>query len=250
VPLRAAPIVDIKPADTHRAADKQRELILVEVEGAGGPLEVMLQNSHWNGNREGTHTQIPGSVSNGHGISATEVPRVGSTEIWKIANLTEDAHPIHIHLIQFQLISRQPFTNPDDYRAAWDATFPGGTFNGVTYAPGTFIPGFGPPHDYNTPNADGAVGGNVAFSSFLLANSAEPAPPSEAGWKDTLKILPGEVTTIAVRWAPTTTAVNQVSAGQNKYSFDPTTGGPGYVWHCHILDHEDNEMMRSLLIGK
>jgi FtsP/CotA-like multicopper oxidase with cupredoxin domain len=210
----------------------------------------MLQNSHWNGNREGTHTQIPGSVSNGHGISATEVPRVGSTEIWQIANLTEDAHPIHIHLIQFQLINRQPFTNPDDYRAAWDATFPGGTFNGVTYAPGTFIPGYGPPHDYNTLNADGAVGGNVAFSSFLLANSAEGPPPSEAGWKDTLKILPGEVTTIAVRWAPTTTAVNQVSAGVNKYTFDPTTGGPGYVWHCHILDHEDNEMMRSLLIGK
>jgi spore coat protein A len=250
VALRAAPIVDIKPADTHRAPDKRRQLALVEVEGDGGPLEVMLQNSHWNGNREGTHTQIPGSVSNGHGISATEVPRVGSTEIWQIANLTEDAHPIHIHLIQFQLINRQPFTNPDDYRAAWDATFPGGTFNGVTYAPGTFIPGYGPPHDYNTLNADGAVGGNVAFSSFLLANSAEGPPPSEAGWKDTLKILPGEVTTIAVRWAPTTTAVNQVSAGVNKYTFDPTTGGPGYVWHCHILDHEDNEMMRSLLIGK
>ncbi|HEX3758547.1 MAG TPA: multicopper oxidase domain-containing protein [Kofleriaceae bacterium] len=246
--LRAAPIVDIKPADTHRTPDKNRQLILVEVEGDGGPLEVMLNNSHWNGNREGTTTQIPGSMSNGHGISATEVPRVGSTELWQIANLTEDAHPIHIHLIQFQVISRQNFRR-DDYRAAWDATFPGGTFNGVTYPAGTFIPGFGPPTSYTTPNAAGAVGGNLAFNSFLTDS---PVPPTaeEGGWKDTLKILPFEVTTVAIRWAPTTTAVSAVSAGVNKYAFDPTSGGPGYVWHCHILDHEDNEMMRSFLVGR
>ena len=246
--LRASPIVDIKPADTHRNPDKSRQLILVEVEGDGGPLEVMLQNSHWDGKREGTNTQIPGSVSNGHGISATELPRVGSTEVWQIANLTEDAHPIHIHLIQFQIVSRQNFRR-DDYRAAWDGTFPGGTFNGVTYAPGTFIPGFGPPTNYNTANAVGAVGGNLAFNPFLTDS---PVPPGaeEGGWKDTLKVLPFEVTTVAIRWAPTTTAVNQVSAGVNKYAFDPTSGGPGYVWHCHILDHEDNEMMRSFLVAK
>jgi FtsP/CotA-like multicopper oxidase with cupredoxin domain len=246
--LRASPIVDIKPADTHRAPDKSRQLILVEVEGDGGPLEVMLNNSHWNGTREGTHTQIPGSVSNGHGISATELPRVGSTEVWQIANLTEDAHPIHIHLIQFQVISRQAFRR-DDYRAAWDGTFPGGTFNGVTYPAGTFIPGFGPPRDYNTANAVGAVGGNVAFNPFLTDAPVAPGA-EEGGWKDTLKILPFEVTTVAIRWAPTSTAINGVSAGVNRYAFDPTTGGPGYVWHCHILDHEDNEMMRSMLIAK
>jgi FtsP/CotA-like multicopper oxidase with cupredoxin domain len=246
--LRAAPIVDIKPADTGRAADKKRQLILVEVEGDGGPLEVMLQNSHWDGNREGTTTQIPGSVSNGHGISATEVPRVGSTEVWEIANLTEDAHPIHIHLIQFQVINRQDFRR-DDYRALWDSKFPGGTFNGVTYPAGTFIPGFGPPQNYTTANAAGAFGGNTAFDPFLTGTPAGP-DPYEGGWKDTIKILPFQVTRIAVRWAPTTTAVNNVSAGVNRFPFDPTTGGPGYVWHCHILDHEDNEMMRSILIGK
>jgi FtsP/CotA-like multicopper oxidase with cupredoxin domain len=117
----------------------------------------------------------------------------------------------------------------------------------VTYAPGTFIPGFGPPTNYNTPNAAGAVGGNLSFNPFLTGAS-EPPGPSEGGWKDTLKILPQEVTRIAVRWAPTTTAVSAVIAGQNRFSFDPTTGGPGYVWHCHILDHEDNEMMRSYLV--
>ncbi|HET7505554.1 MAG TPA: multicopper oxidase domain-containing protein [Kofleriaceae bacterium] len=243
--LRASPIVDIKPADTHRTPDKTRNLILVEVEGDGGPEEVLLNNSHWDGLRNGTNTTIPGSVSNGAGISATEVPRVGSTEVWEIANLTEDAHPIHIHLIQFQVISRQPFRR-DDYRAAWDATFPGGTFQGVTYPPGTFIPGFGPPQSYNTANAAGAVGGNLSFTPFLQSTPEAP-DASEAGWKDTLKVLPFEVTRIAVRWAPTATAVNNVSAGVNRFPFDPTTGGPGYVWHCHILDHEDNEMMRSLL---
>jgi FtsP/CotA-like multicopper oxidase with cupredoxin domain len=246
--LRASPIVDIKPGDTHRSPDKTRQLILVEVEGDGGPEEVLLNNSHWDGRRNGTTTTIPGSVSNGDGISATEVPRVGSTEIWEIANLTEDAHPLHIHLVQFQIISRQPFRR-DDYRAAWDGSFPGGTFNGVTYAPGNFIPGFGPPQSYTTANAAGAIGGNPSFNSFLQDVPSAP-DASEAGWKDTLKVLPFEVTRIAVRWAPTATSVNSVSAGTNKFPFDPTTGGPGYAWHCHILDHEDNEMMRSLLIGK
>src|SRR5579859_6068952 len=33
--------------------------------------------------------------------------------------------------------------------------------------------------------------------------------------------------------------------GQNVFPFDPTAG-PGYVWHCHILDHEDNDMMRPM----
>jgi len=247
-PLRAAPIVDIKPADTHRAPDKTRQLILVEVEGAGGPEEVLLNNSHWDGVRDGTRTPIPGSVSNGKGLFATELPRVGSTEVWEIANLTEDAHPIHIHLIQFQVINRQAFRR-DDYRVAWDGSFPGGTFQGVTYAPGNFIPGFGPPLNYTTPNAVGALGGNLAFNPFLQGSPETPGA-SEGGWKDTLKVLPFEVTRIAVRWAPTTTSVAGVSAGINKFAFDPTTGGPGYVWHCHILDHEDNEMMRSYLVGR
>ena len=248
--LRAQPIVDIKPADTHRAPDQKRQLILVEVEGDGGPEEVLLNNSHWDGLRNGTTTTIAGSVPNGHGVSATEVPRIGSTELWEIANLTEDAHPIHIHLIQFQVIERQAFTDVDSYRAAWDATFPGGTFNGVTYAPGTFIPGFGPPRTYTTANASGALGGNVAFDPFLGAATRTPPGVNEVGWKDTLKIPPGQVTRIAVRWAPQATAVTDVQAGTNRFAFDPTTGGPGYVWHCHILDHEDNEMMRSYLVGR
>src|SRR5262249_47413764 len=159
----------------------------------------------------------------------TENPRIGSTEVWEIANLTEDAHPIHIHLIQFQIIGRQSFRR-DDYRVQWDASFPGGTFNGVTYPAGTFIPGFGPPLAYSTSNSTGAVGGNPSFNSFLTGSQNAP-DGSESGWKDTLKVKPFEVTRIAVRWAPQGTAVNTAKPGTNSFSFDPTSGGPGYVWH-------------------
>ena len=68
---------------------------------------------------------------------------------------------------------------------------------------------------------------------------------------------PGHVTRIVVRWTPQDLPVANY-AGQNKFAFDPTNsdphkkikgypGGPGYVWHCHIVDHEDNEMMRPYM---
>ena len=119
-PLRAAPIVNIKPANGR--GDKLRQLILVEEEGNtddidgpgspdgdGEPVESLINNTKWNGNREGSTIPVPGSTSNGRGLLATETPREGATEVWEVANLTGDAHPIHIHLIQFQVISRQPF---------------------------------------------------------------------------------------------------------------------------------------------
>lgn len=211
----------------------KRQLVLVEVEGDGGPLEVLVNNTKWKGVREGTTTPLPGSQpdKDGQGIFLTELPRVGATEEWEIINLTEDAHPIHIHLIQFQYINRQA-VDVDSYRAKYDSLFPGGTF----------IPGFGPPQTYTTPNAAGAVGGNPDFTPFLQGGVILPEA-NDAGWKDTLKMFPGFVTRIVVRFAPILTPVNGVKPGQNLYQFDPTVG-PGYVWHCHILDHEDNEMMR------
>jgi spore coat protein A, manganese oxidase len=138
---------------------------------------------------------------------------------------------MHLHLVQFQLVNRQRIRE-DRYRDMWSAAFPGGGY----------IAGYGPPFAYNTPNADGAVGGNLPVSAFLQG-PAMPPDPNEAGWKDTIKMFPGEVTRIVARWAPQDTAVTAVSAGLNRYPFDPSAG-PGYVWHCHILDHEDNEMMR------
>jgi len=264
--LRAAPIVNIKTI----APNKKRQLILVEEEGDtsnpdgpgspvddGDPVESLINNTKWNGNREGTTIMVPGGVSNGHGVSATETPQEGSTELWEVANLTGDAHPIHIHLIQFQVISRQPF-DVDTYLTDWMGSFPGGTFNGFNFPPGIYIPGFGPPLNYTTLNGAGALGGNPNFdASKYLAQGAcaggacpSRAPdPLDSGWKDTIKMFPGEITRIAVRWAPQDLATNATHPGVDPFPFDPTNG-PGYIEHCHILDHEDNEFMRPMLIAK
>jgi FtsP/CotA-like multicopper oxidase with cupredoxin domain len=102
--------------------------------------------------------------------------------------------------------------------------------------------GDGPPYNYNTPNTDGAIGGNPAVSGFLGANPIQAPLPQEAGWKDTVIMYPGQVTRIVVRWAPMDLAIN-VPAANAYFPFNPN-GDHGYVWHCHIIDHEDNEMMR------
>jgi len=67
-----------------------------------------------------------------------------------------------------------------------------------------------------------------------LIGQPKAAAAFEQGWKDTVEVFPGEVTIIRVRFT---------AQDGSPYPFDPTAG-PGYVWHCHILDHEDNEMMR------
>jgi spore coat protein A len=256
--LRASPIVRLADPTAGTLAegvvpDRHRQLVLKEVEGQGGPLEVLLNNTRWMGLREST-LGLPGvtpqPIPGGSLVVdsyATELPRVGSTEVWEIVNMTEDAHPIHLHLVQFQLINRQRF-NSSKYTADWEAAFPAG-----------FKPGDGPPMPYNTVNGDGAVGGNVAVTPYLKGKVSLPKP-NEAGWKDPVVALPGEVTRIVARWAPQGIPVGDVSAGTNLYSFDPTArlatidfagnpGGPGYVWHCHILDHEDNEMMRPYAVA-
>lgn len=252
------------------APSNTRQLVLFEFEdpfGNGGnaqgtPVVDLINNSKWTGRRDGGGSlPIPGATpdQNGQGLFMTELPRVGSTEIWELLNTTVDAHPIHVHLIQFQLLNRQavvidPNTGQPTYLDAWAAAFPGGTFNGeaadgtwspITYPAGTIIPGYGPPGNYFVRNADGALGGNPAFSPFLTG-AVIPPNPSEAGWKDTAKVFPGYVNRYAIRWAPQATAINGVQPGQNLYSFDPTVG-PAYMTHCHILDHEDNEMMRPYL---
>ncbi|HVC91515.1 MAG TPA: multicopper oxidase [Acidobacteriaceae bacterium] len=107
----------------------------------------------------------------------TEKPVLNTTEIWELINLTEDSHPIHLHLVRFQILDRRPFD--------------------------TF--------DYFSHNA-------VRYTGPAVAPDA-----GELGWKDTARTDPGMVTRIIVPF--------QGYAGR-------------YVWHCHILEHEDNEMMR------
>jgi len=93
----------------------------------------------------------------------TENPAADTTEIWEIHNFTVDAHPIHVHLVQFKVVNRQPFGGPIRPPETW-----------------------------------------------------------ETGFKDTVIAYPGEITRI-------------------KAKFDLKGR---FVWHCHILEHEDNEMMR------
>lgn len=223
----------------------KRQLILNEITGAGGPLRVAINNSHFD-----NATPAPGEPYSFGG--PTETPREGTIEEWKIINTTVDAHPMHIHLTQWQLVSRQTFDKVAfmaAYAAAWDNNNRG-VPNFPSFAP--YPGGAGSPNDYNTPNKDGALGGNPAISDFLIGQPRLPLP-EERGWKDAIKALPGddnlgqgEVSTYLCRMAPTSLPLNTPEP-QLVYPFDPSLG-PGYVWHCHIIDHEDMDMMRPMPI--
>jgi len=113
----------------------------------------------------------------------TEVPGESSTEVWEIYNGTADAHPIHIHLVQFQVVNRQALLVEDE----------------------------------------------ETVQPYVLDPGTERLPEdSETGFKDTVISYPGEVTRVVARFD---------MAGL-------------YVWHCHILEHEDNEMMRPYCVAK
>ena len=192
----------------------------------GGPLEILVNNTELVGTDRTDFTAI---TTGGITEYYSELPHEGETEIWEVVNLTADAHPIHLHLVQFQLMNRQSF-DVKKYSTVYAAAFPGGTYQ----------PGFGPPLDYNTGNPR-ALGGNPDITPYLKGPARPPAA-NEAGWKDTVIMFPGEVTRIVVRWAPTDLPAS-TDPTDASYPFDPD-GGHGYVWHCHIIDHEDNEMMR------
>jgi spore coat protein A, manganese oxidase len=125
----------------------------------------------------------------------TEHITLNDTEIWEMANLTADAHPIHLHQVQFQVLSRVPF-DAEMYNEAQE--------------------------EYLEAGAAGEAPDAMDFAT------GEPLDPEEweKGWKETVIAYPDQVTRIIAK-------------------FDL----PGlYVWHCHILEHEDNEMMRPLLV--
>ena len=110
-------------------------------------------------------------------MPVTEKPVLNTVEIWNLVNLTSDAHPIHLHMVRFQILDRRAFD-----------IFTYNTHEQIKYT-------------------------GVAISP----------DPAEAGWKDTVRADAGMVPRIIIRFE----------------------GYPGrYVWHCHLLEHEDNEMMR------
>jgi FtsP/CotA-like multicopper oxidase with cupredoxin domain len=111
----------------------------------------------------------------------TENPAVGATEVWELYNTTGDAHPMHIHELAFEVVSRQDI-------------FVDEVTTQVQVVPGS-VP--------------------------------TPPEPWETGLKDTVIAHPGQVTRVRARFN---------TPGQ-------------YTWHCHIVEHEDNEMMRPYRIG-
>lgn len=104
----------------------------------------------------------------------TERPQLGATEIWRFANPSGTVHPMHLHLVRFQVLDRQPILLLDD----------------------TIVP----------------------------TGPAVPPDSSMAGWKDTVPVLPNEAVRVIAR-------------------FDDYLGR--FAYHCHILEHEDQEMMRQ-----
>jgi spore coat protein A, manganese oxidase len=143
----------------EQAAVKTRELFLADQQDRLGQSHMMLLN--------GQHWHMP----------VTEKPLLNSTEIWSFVNLTDDTHPIHLHLVRFQILDRRPFD-----LQVYQLT-----------------------------------------KKVVWTGPAMPPDENEMGWKDTVRVMPTLVTRIIVKFV----------------------GYPGrYVWHCHVLEHEDNEMMR------
>src|SRR6185295_12762535 len=150
---------------------------------------------------------------------ATEFPLIGSTEEWDFVNGGGSFHQIHIHLIEFQLINRQA-VDLDGYLKQWNL------LNG------------------HLPTTRPIV---VDPAPFLIGDPIPPEP-YETGWKDTIMARPGEVMRLVTRWAPQETRTGGVNPGQNQFpiaAVSPTTD-TWYLFHCHVLGHEDNDMMRKM----
>ncbi len=233
--LRSKPLIRLTnfAGKTNITPDVKRQLTLNEVQGPGGPLMVLLNNSRYE--------EIP-DMPDMFG-APTEKPVEGTTEMWQLINTTMDAHPMHMHLVQFQLVNRQKF-DIDAYMNDYIAVFESEKGGAYSTMPGMFMGAEGPPFLYDTKNSDGAIGGNLPVTPYLKNYPVVPAQPNERGWKDVIKAYPGEITTYMVRFAPTDLPL-AFNRSKLVYSFDPSKG-PGYVWHCHIVEHEDNDMMRPL----
>jgi FtsP/CotA-like multicopper oxidase with cupredoxin domain len=139
----------------------------------------------------------------------TEIPALGSTEIWEIYNFTADAHPIHLHLVNFQILDRQVF----EYNITGTQT--------TSQHNGTL--GEAPEISHITNFSSASVGGEYF----------------EAAPKDMVTSLPGDPE--GSPSDPPTGQMVRIKADFNKSG--------RYVWHCHILSHEDHEMMRVLQVG-
>lgn len=190
----------ILPIKTNAPA---RQLVLFEGMDEFGRLQPMLG------------TLADGSLTWSQTI--TENPDLDASEMWEVYNATGDAHPIHLHLVSFQILNREDFT---PYSVDFN--------NDGVVDPGDIVLNV---EEKPQPQHNGSVGIGGIFHldpvTPLVPGSLTLPPPHEMGWKDTFIVPPGQV-------------------GRVIAHFDR----PGrYVWHCHILSHEDHEMMRPFHVG-
>lgn len=163
-----------------------RNLTLLQIDDANGlTIQTLLANMSW---------EQP----------ATETPKEGSVEVWRIINLTPKSHAIHVHLIQFRVLDQRGFniTNYEAGNCSLDVPYP--------------------------------------HKRSCYTESKRKPDANQQGWKDTVALSPGNVTRLLLRFT--------TRSGQ-PFPFD-ATAEPGYLWHCHMLDHEDNDMMRPLKMLK
>lgn len=135
----------------------------------------------------------------------TEIAKQGTSEIWHVINLSTESHPLHIHLALFIILNHTQLVNVDKFT------------------------------DCMMKKNDSL---KCDIDKYAKGKVIKPAP-NERGWKNVVKIDPGFMTTILVRFSPLDS--------HDPYPFN-VSAVPGYVYHCHMLDHEDNEMMRPLQI--
>lgn len=175
-----------------------------------------------NGTDEPTHLYLNG-VS--YTDPVTETPREGTSELWEVINLTDDNHPLHVHLALFAALDQRSLRRAGEFRDCMRGNA-----------------------------ADGAGGRNdvvkCRMGRHLAGGRRHKVPRQERGWKNVFKVRPGSVTRLLVRFKPLEEEKDgdqMTQGGGGRFPFD-VTAGPGYVYHCHILDHEDNEMMRPMKI--
>jgi spore coat protein A len=137
----------------------------------------------------------------------TETPLLGSTEKWEIFNFTADAHPVHLHLTLFQGIGRRDIAFLDE-DGGEDGIPDDTTGDGLI--------------SYGHYDAEAEI--DHAAHDIWISNTLRPLAPEEGGHQDTTYVARGEMLEIAATFE---------KAGL-------------YVWHCHILSHEDHEMMRPM----
>lgn len=185
--LKLPPIASIRVSKTPRKS--WREIVLQESMDpvTDSPKEILLDGRHFTESLDNPELFL-------------EMP--GKKRVWQFINLTVDAHPMHIHLVAFKVVNRQPF-DVGKFTDAWNAWIAGGR-----------------------------AGKRPTINDYLIKKPYAPAP-EEKGWKDTAKAYPGEVLRVATR-------------------FDLPSGveSGNYVSHCHILEHEENDMMLQFRVQK